>query len=219
MAAEVPKGANDLVSGDAVGETAAMSDEILHTHPLIEEIFATHREHARGDDAGYEGYRGHAYRVLNLARAIVPDEDERDDKLAVAAAFHDLDAFTALDYLASSIRAQDAWLQRTGRGAWAAELAVVVAQHHRFLPYRGAHAQLAEAFRRADLADLSQGLVRSGIPRPHVRAVRAAFDVGPFFTRVVPRAVARNLVRHPLDPLPNARARRALAQAGHGPEG
>jgi hypothetical protein len=197
-----------------------VSVEILRTHPLLEEIFATHREHARGDDVGYEGYRGHAYRVLNLARAIVPDDDgERDDKLAVAAAFHDLDAFSALDYLASSIRAQDAWLQRTGREAWAPELAVVVAQHHRFLPYRGAHAPLAEAFRRADLADLSHGLVRSGIPRQHVRAVRAAFDVGTFFTRVVPRAIGRNLVHHPLDPLPNARARRALAQAGHEPEG
>jgi hypothetical protein len=196
-----------------------MSVDLLRTHPLLEEIFATHREHARGDDVGYEGYRGHAYRVLNLARAIVPDAGERDDKLAVAAAFHDLDAFSTLDYLGSSIRAQDAWLQRTGRTAWAPELAVVVAQHHRFLPYRGAHAPLAEAFRRADLADLSQGLVRSGIPREHVRAVRAAFDVGTFFTRVVPRAIGRNLVRHPLDPLPNARARRALAQAGHGPEG
>jgi hypothetical protein len=196
-----------------------VSVEILRTHPLLEEIFATHREHARGDDVGYEGYRGHAYRVLNLARAIVPGDDgERDDKLAVAAAFHDLDAFSALDYLASSIRAQDAWLQRTGREAWAPELAVVVAQHHRFLPYRGAHAPLAEAFRRADLADLSQGLVRSGIPRQHVRAVRAAFDVGTFFTRVVPRAIGHNLVHHPLDPLPNARARRALAQAGHEPE-
>jgi hypothetical protein len=52
-----------------------------------------------------------------------------------------------------------------------------------------------------------------------VRAVRAAFDVGTFFTRVVPRAVGRNLLRHPLDPLPNARARRALERAGHGPEG
>jgi hypothetical protein len=194
-----------------------MSTEILHTHPLIEQIFGEHREHAHGDDAGYDGYRGHAYRVLNLARAIVPDDgDDRDDKLAVAAAFHDLDAFSTLDYLAPSIRAQDAWLRRTGREAWSAELAVVVAEHHRFAPYRGAHARLAEPFRRADLADLSQGLVRSGIPRAHVRAVRAAFDVGPFFTRVVPRAVGRQLVRRPYDPLPNARARRALARSGHG---
>jgi hypothetical protein len=193
--------------------------EILQTHPLIEEIFAEHRDHAHGDDAGYAGYRGHAYRVLNLARAIAPDADDRDDKLAIAAAFHDLDVFSSLDYLAPSIRAQDAWLRRTGREAWGPELAVVIAEHHRFAPYRGEHATLAEAFRRADLADLSHGLIRSGIPRAHVRAARGAFDVGPFFTRVVPRAVARNLVRHPQDPLPNARARRALERSGHAPGG
>ena len=192
-----------------------MSTEILESHPLVEEIFERHREHARGDDAGWEGYRGHAYRVLNLARAIAPDADDRDDKLAVAAAFHDLDAFSTLDYLASSIRAQDAWLEQTGRSAWSAQLAVVVAEHHRLTPYRGAHATLADAFRRADLADLSQGLVISGIPRAQVRAVRAAFDVGPFFTRVVPRAIVRNTVRRPWDPFPILRARRALARAGH----
>jgi hypothetical protein len=196
-----------------------MTTEILDTHPLVEEIFASHRDHAHGDDAGYEGYRGHAYRVLNLARAIAPDEADRDEKLAVAAAFHDLDAFSSLDYLAPSIRAQDEWLQRTGRAAWSEELAVVVASHHRLTRCRGAHAPLAEAFRRADLADLTQGLVVVGIPRTHVRAVRKAFDVGPFFTRVVPRAILRNTVRHPLDPFPILRARRALARAGHTPEG
>ena len=190
--------------------------DILATHPLLEEIFAGHRDHARGDDAGYEGLRGHAYRVLNLARALVPADGDRDDKLAIAAAFHDLDAFRSLDYLGSSIRAQDAWLQASGREAWSDELAVVVACHHRLTPVRGQHARLAEPFRRADLADLTQGLVHPGIDRAHLRAVRSSFDVGPFFTRVVPRAIARNMLRRPLDPFPILRARRALAQSGHG---
>jgi hypothetical protein len=69
--------------------------------------------------------------------------------------------------------------------------------------------------RRADLADVSQGLVRSGIPRDHVRAVREAIDVGPFFTRTVPRAAVRNLLRRPFDPLPHTRARRALERSDH----
>lgn len=47
------------------------------------------------------------------------------------------------------------------------------------------------------------------------QAVRRTFDAGPFFTRLVPMAVARRVVRHPLDPLPHMRASRALAQAGH----
>ncbi|MGI8558297.1 MAG: HD family phosphohydrolase [Solirubrobacteraceae bacterium] len=189
--------------------------EIIATHPLVEEILELHRDRANGDEQGYAGYRGHVYRVLNLARALAEDCDDRDDKLAIAAAFHDLEAFSALDYLGPSIRSQDAWLERTGRQAWAPELAVVVAEHHRLTRYRGGHARLAEAFRRADRADVSQGLIRSGIPREYLRAVRASFDVGAFFTRVVPQSVARNLLRHPLDPLPIVRARRALRQAGH----
>ena len=188
---------------------------ILTTHPLIEEILDGHGDRARGDEAGFAGYRGHVYRVFNLARGLVDEADDRDDKLAIAAAFHDIEAFASLNYLAPSITTQDAWLERTGRGAWSEELAVVVAQHHRFRTYRGRHARLAEAMRRADLIDVSQGLIRSGIPKQHVRAVRGTFDVGSFFTRSVTRASLSNLVRHPLDPMPHTRARRALERSGH----
>lgn len=191
------------------------SPEIIRSHDLVEEILDAHRHHARGDDQGYRGYRGHVYRVLNLARVLVDDGGDRDDKLAVAAAFHDLDVFSTLDYLAPSIRAQDAWLKQTGRHAWAPELAVVIAEHHRFRTYRGVHASMAEGFRRADLVDLSQGLIRFGIPREYVSAVRNSFDVETFFTRVIPRMTARHLRRHPLNPLPHTRGRRALADTGY----
>lgn len=53
------------------------------------------------------------------------------------------------------------------------------------------------------------------MPRAHVRAVRASIDAGCFFTRTVPRAIVRHVIRHPLDPLPITRARRALKQAGY----
>jgi hypothetical protein len=79
----------------------------------------------------------------------------------------------------------------------------------------GAHAPLVEAFRRADLVDVSQGVVRGGLPRPYVREVRAAFDVGNFFTKVVPLAVAKRLVTRPWDPMPHLRARRGLMESGH----
>jgi hypothetical protein len=189
--------------------------DLVQDHPLIEEILEGHREHARGDERGWASYRGHVYRVFNLARAVVPDRDDRDDKLAIAAAFHDIDVFTSLNYLGLSIHTMDAWLQRTGRSGWADELAVIVAKHHHLTPYRGHYAELAEAFRRADLNDLTQGLIRAGLPRQQVRAVRQSIDVGVFFTRTVPRAIVRHLVRHPLDPLPITRGRRALRQAGH----
>ncbi len=189
--------------------------EIVYTHALVEEILDSHRDHAGGDKEGYAGYRAHVYRVLNFARALVPDENDSDDKLAIAAAFHDLDVFSGLDYLAPSIRAQDAWLEQTGRRAWAAELAVVIAEHHRLTRCRGEDSRLADGFRRADLVDVSNGRLRSGIPRDYVNAVCAEFDVGEFFSRVIPGSFRRNLLRHPLDPAPFMRARRALKQAGY----
>jgi hypothetical protein len=97
----------------------------------------------------------------------------------------------------------------------------VVAEHHRLTPYRGGHAALAEAFQRADLVDVSQGLLRAGLPRDFVAAARRAFDVGSFFTRAIPRMVVRNAREHPLDPMPplpvprRVRARRALTQSAH----
>jgi hypothetical protein len=194
---------------------AATTADLIHTHPLVEQILDSHREHALGDERGWASYRGHIYRVFNLARVVVPDHDDRDDKLAIAAAFHDIDVFSSLNYLGPSIRTMDAWLQRTGRSAWADELTVIVAKHHHLTRYRGPYAELAEAFRWADLNDLSQGLIRAGLPRQQVRAVRRSIDVGVFFTRTVPRAIVRHVIRHPLDPLPIARARRALRQAGH----
>jgi hypothetical protein len=62
---------------------APATADLLRTHPLIEEILDSHREHAEGDERGWTSYCGHVYRVLNLARALVPNHD---DKLAIAAA-------------------------------------------------------------------------------------------------------------------------------------
>jgi hypothetical protein len=62
-------------------------------------------------------------------------------------AFHDLEAFRSLDYLAPFDPS-----------------AVVIAEHHRLTPYKGPHAHLAEPFHKADLIDVSQGLIRAGLP-------------------------------------------------------
>ena len=71
----------------------------LVRHPLIDEILDARREYARGDLAGWEGYRNHAHRVHNFARSISSFAPEDEDKTAIAAAFHDLCAFDGLDYI------------------------------------------------------------------------------------------------------------------------
>lgn len=172
---------------------AMITPEIVRSFPLADEILESHRRHAHGDEAGYDAYKAHVYRVVNLARALSAPGPDRDDKLAIAAAFHDLAAFDTLDYLVPSIQAQDAWLHATGRENWSDELAVIVAEHHRLSRYGPSrpHAPLVEAFRRADLVDVSQGLIRFGIPSSYVREVRAAFDARVFFKRVIPSGTLR----------------------------
>lgn len=182
--------------------------EILRSLPLAEEILESHRHRARGDDAGYDAYKAHVYRVVNFARALAPDGPDRDDKLAIAAAFHDPAAFDTLDYLVPSIEAQDAWLHQTGRDAWSDE-------HHRLTGYPAnrPHAPLVEAVRRADLVDVSEGLIRLGIPSSYVKQVRAAFDAGVFFKRVVPLGTLRAIRRFQQPGF--LRPANALVRSGH----
>ena len=189
--------------------------EILRSLPLADEILESHRRHAHGDDSGYNAYKAHAYRVVNFARALIPDEPDRDDKLAIAAAFHDLAAFDTLDYLVPSIAAQDAWLQETGRDGWSDELALMVAEHHRLSKYGPTrpHAPLVEAFRRADLIDVSQGLIRFGLPSAYVKEVRAEFDASVFFKRVIPSGTLR-AIRNLQQP-GFLRPGNALVRSGH----
>ena len=189
--------------------------EVLRDLPLAEEILESNRHRARGDDAGYDAYKAHVYRVVNFARALTPSSPESDDKLAAAAAFHDLAAFDTLDYLAPSIQAQDAWLKKTGRDAWSDELALIVAEHHRFARYGSnrPYAALVEAVRRADLIDVSQGLIKFGLPASYVKEVRATFDASAFFKRVIPMGTL-NAVRKLQQP-GFLRPRNALVRSGH----
>jgi hypothetical protein len=113
------------------------------------------------------------YRVVNFPRALTPDGPDRDDKLAIAVAFHDVAAFDTLDYLMPSIE------------AWSDELALV-----------------------------SQGLIRFGLPSSYVKEVRAAFDATDFFRRVIPAGALRAVRR--LQQPGFLRPANALLRSGHG---
>jgi HD domain len=112
----------------------------LVRHPLIDDILDARREYARGDTAAFEGYRNHAHRVYTFARSIASLSPEDQDKLAIAAAFHDLCVFDGLDYLEPSIEEAARYLRETGREEWDREVALMIASHHRVRPYRGEHA-------------------------------------------------------------------------------
>ncbi|HEU0054861.1 MAG TPA: HD domain-containing protein, partial [Longimicrobium sp.] len=62
--------------------------------------------HAAELGADFTAYRNHAYRVANLCLALAPDAPGRVEKIALAAAFHDLGIWTdgTFDYLPPSVR-------------------------------------------------------------------------------------------------------------------
>ena len=188
----------------------------LARHPLIDEILDARREVGRGQDAAFEGYRNHAHRIHNFVRAISSPSEEDEDKIAIAAAFHDLYAFDGLDYLERSIEAAAQYLREMGREAWDREVALMIAFHHRVRPYRGEAAQLVDPFRRADWNDFTFGLVRGGIPRELRRAADAEFPVGDFIPKAVVKMAVGWLPRHPLRPAPPFRGGAALRRTGRG---
>ena len=191
-----------------------MSVGALVRHPLIDEILDAHRDVARGRDREFEGYRNHAHRVHNFARAISSLSNEDEQKLAIAAAFHDLYVFDGLDYLEPSIEGAARYLRETGRSGWDREVALTIAFHHRVRPYRGDFASLVEPFRRADWNDVTSGLVRGGIPRDLRKEADREMPAGDFLRKGLAKVTAAWLPRNPLRPAPSFRGGAALKRTG-----
>jgi hypothetical protein len=211
-------GAGAGAGAEAAGRLRSRPMPSLVRHPLIDEILDSRRELARGQDLAFEGYRNHAHRVLSFALAVFPDSpsDEDREKLAIAAAFHDLYAFDGLDYLEPSIEAAASYLRDTGREAWDREVALTIAFHHRVRPYKGEAARLVEPFRRADWNDFTMGLVSGGVPRALRKAADAELPVGDFVPKAVTKLALSWVPRHPLRPAPPFRGGAALRRSGRG---
>jgi hypothetical protein len=192
----------------------------LVRHPLIDEILDARLDFARGRLEAFEGYRNHAHRIQNFVRALASLSSEDEEKIAIAAAFHDLCAFDGLDYLEPSIEEAARYLRETGRETWDREVALTIAFHHRVRRYHGEAARLVEPFRRADWNDFTMGLVRGGIPRDLRKATDAEFPVTDFVPKAVTRLAFGWLWRHPLRPAPPFRGGAALRRTGRsGPAG
>jgi hypothetical protein len=170
--------------------------------PLVDEILHAHSD-ALGAHAG--PYRHHVYRALHYYLALAGIDGDAPDSVLVAAAFHDIGIWTdrTFDYLPPSARRAGEYLAARDLDALVPEVTTVIEEHHKLRAYRGAFAS-AELFRRADLVDVSTGVVRFGLPAAFVRDVKAAFpDDG--FHRYLVSLAARQLVKHPFRPLPMVR--------------
>jgi hypothetical protein len=171
--------------------------------PALEAVLSAHQS-ALADD--FTAYRNHTYRVVNLCVALAPDGASRMEKIAIAAAFHDLGIWTdgTFDYLQPSVRLASAYLAHEARQRWVPEITSMILEHHKISRYRGAVSPLVEPFRQADWIDVSRGLVRFGLSRARLNDIFSAWPSAGFHNRLL-QLSCRRLLTHPLNPLPMLR--------------
>jgi hypothetical protein len=183
-----------------VSASLVKEGSLLTRIPALDAVLQSH-EHALGADS--TGYRNHCYRVVNLCVALSPDAEKDIEKLALAAAYHDIAIWTSgtFDYLQPSIRLADEHLGRSGQANWAPEINAMICEHHKIFPYRAQPDWLVEPFRKADLIDVSKGFIRFGLRRDFLHDVNSRWPSAGFHKKLVRLTVAE-FQTHPLRPLP-----------------
>jgi hypothetical protein len=166
----------------------------------LDRVLETHAVELGGD---FTAYRNHTYRVVNLCAALAPCADATLEKVALAAAFHDLGIWTAgtFDYLQPSIDLACDHLACAGHGDWRDTVAGMIREHHKIRRYHGEEAALIEPFRRADWVDVSLGVLTFGLPRRRMREIFAKWPNAGFHQRLAQLTLKR-LRTHPLSPIP-----------------
>jgi HD domain len=164
------------------------------------------RAHAAALGPDFTAYANHTWRVANFCAALASPDAEALEKIAIAAALHDLGIWTAgtFDYLPPSIALASEHLARSGRAHWGPEIGAMIREHHKVSAYRTEPGWLVEPFRRADWVDISRGALRFGLDRRRVREVFAVWPDAGFHWRLV-QLTARRARTHPLSPLPMLR--------------
>jgi hypothetical protein len=160
-----------------------------------------------GRTSDFEGYRNHCMRMLNIILRLSADEPNRREIGEIALAFHDVTVFPdrTLDYLDSSAHLARKHLERIGHLEWDDRISLMIQMHHKITPYRGPHANLVEAMRKADWVDVSFGTLAWGIPRPWLRELRSLLPLHTFYPRALFPVIGMYMMRNPLRPLPNFR--------------
>lgn len=174
--------------------------DLITSQEVIENILNPWRTQI---GAAFHGYRGHVYRTWNICLALRSCSADEQQKLAVIAAFHDLGLWSdnTADYLEPSATRAAEWLQQHGRNDWIDEVTTGILLHHKLRSCTTPPWPTTEVFRRADLIDVTCGLVRFQLPRGFLRRLRATFPNAGFH-RFLLIVALQWIPRHPLRPLP-----------------
>ena len=166
---------------------------------LITQILHKHRE-ALGTD--YHAYHHHAQRVYQYAITLLLQRENK--KLAICAAFHDLDIWGGdnMDYLKGSIDLAQEYLVHKDFALVPEEVSYIINNHHKLRKIKGNIE--AEAFRKADLIDLTAGHVHFNIPHSLVQGLEKQFPRAGF-TQVILKKTIQHAFKNPLNPFPMTR--------------
>ena len=153
--------------------------------------------------ADYIAYHNHVYRVFNFAIRLAHATEEDIEKLAIAAAFHDVGIWldNTFDYLDPSSRRAMDYLSQIGRNEWSETVHQIIEQHHKVCPWQGAEQNLVESFRKADWLDVCLFALPSTLERSYLTEVLRTFPRHGFHRRLVSLTFGW-ASKHPLNPLP-----------------
>lgn len=180
-------------------------DGLVTENYVVDQVLDTHRTALRSD---YDGYRNHIYRVASFFNQLGPERFDSMPALAVAAAFHDLGIWAShtFDYLEPSSRLARDYLETEGITDIDPFLVhELIVQHHKLSDYRTRPwASVVNQWRKADLVDLSLGVIALGIPRSCVRNIQMHLPDRGFHRRLLTLTL-RQFVKTPWNPLPMMR--------------
>ena len=168
--------------------------------PLIASIL----NHYRGDlKTDYTKYYNHCCRVYLLATQLYSFNEIEEEQIAIAAAFHDLGIWShhTFDYLNPSCQLATLYLEKKQKSDWIEPVTLMIDNHHKLRPYTQLHRHLVEAFRKADLIDLSYGLIKFNVPTLYFKKLYQSYPpVG--FHRKIGGLIVKNIIIRPFNPLP-----------------
>ena len=153
-----------------------------------------------GED--YHAYVHHVKRVYEYA-CILRLEKE-NERLKIAAIFHDLDIWHSqtMDYLKGSATLAGAYIQHQNLLVDIPQVEMNINRHHQITKIKDNPE--AEAFRKADLIDLTSGWIHFNIPKSIIVDTERRYPRLGFTSKIAKRSIQWSL-RHPFRPLPMIR--------------
>lgn len=150
----------------------------------------------------FDAYHNHSQRVYYYARTLLLMSENR--KLAIIAAFHDLDIWIGgnMDYLPGSVSLANKYLKANKLAFLPDEIAFIIDNHHKIRKIKGNIE--AEAFRKADLIDLTSGLIKYNIPKSLIVEAERQFPRLNFTAKITKKAL-KHALKNPLRPFPMLR--------------